>query len=62
MSNALRLTSLDTNIILANQIEAARGIKTERGFTLSHSVGGTSTSYFTVRQKCLGFPRLQNGR
>lgn len=60
MSNALRLTSLDANIILTNQIEAARGIKTEQRFMFSHSVGGTSK--FTVRQKCSDFTILQNGR
>ena len=60
MSNALRLTSFDANIILANQIEAARGIKTEQRFTFSHSVGGTSK--FTVRQKCSDFTISQNGR
>ena len=62
MSNALRLTSFDANIILANQIEAARGIKTEQRLTFSHSVGGTSTSKFTVRKKCSDFTILQNGR
>lgn len=62
MSNALRLTSFDANIILTNQMEAARGIKTEQRFTFSHSVGGTSTSKFIVRQKCSDFTILQNGR
>ena len=55
MSNALRLTSIDANITLANQIEAARGIKSERGFTVGHSIGGTGTSKFTIRHKCLDF-------
>lgn len=55
MSNALRLTSIDANITLANQIEAVRGIKSEREFTVGHSVGGTGTSKFKIRNKCLNF-------